>query len=133
MAAAADMQAVEREELRREIHAVQEGLELGGNATSTSATIDVEARNGAVEMSMEETKKKMKKKKLKAFEVLSFWRLFHCADTLDYLLMFMGTLGAIVNGLTLPVMIIIQGRLINTFGNLQNQPDLIYEHLKKVG
>lgn len=107
------------------IHVQQDGLELGGNATSR---VDVdEPRTNAVEKAKQE-----KMKKTKVFAAVSFWRLFRCADSFDYLLMFVGTVGAIVNGLTLPAMLIIQGRLINTFGTLQNQPELIYDRLKMV-
>lgn len=134
--AAISMQDSDERERRKEIHMVEEGLELGGNPTST---VDVEPRTGSVEMSMAETKKTKKTNKAeeetmeKSKAVMSFWRLFQCADSFDYLLMILGTLGAIVNGLTLPVMLIIQGRLINTFGTLQNDPSQIYDGIKKVG
>lgn len=109
------------------IHVQQDGLELGGNATSTVTDVDEAPQTKGVEKAKQE-----KMKKTNVFAAVSFWRLFRCADSFDYLLMFVGTVGAIANGLTLPVMLIIQGRLINTFGTLQDQPELIYDSLKKV-
>lgn len=114
----------EGELAQRELHVQQEAFELGGNAFSAQVE-----DSAAVKEGLQEGEKKNAVKPLKA---VSFWQLFQCADAFDILLMVVGTLGAAVNGLTLPVMLIIQGRLINTFGSLQNSPDLIYDHIKRV-
>lgn len=105
------------------LYAPQEGLEFGGNATNNVAvSADPPASKVVNDMEGEEKS---------SGYVLAFWRLFQCADGIDILLMIFGTLGAMVNGLTLPAMLIIQGRLINTFGNLQDSPELIYDSIKK--
>jgi len=44
------------------------------------------------------------------------YKLFSFADSLDRLLMLMGTVGAIGNGISLPLMVIISGTMINAFG-----------------
>ncbi|KAL5065634.1 hypothetical protein RYX36_027371 [Vicia faba] len=45
------------------------------------------------------------------------YKLFSFADPLDRLLMFVGTVGAIGNGVSIPLMILIFGNLINAFGD----------------
>ncbi|KAL3520107.1 hypothetical protein ACH5RR_018256 [Cinchona calisaya] len=54
-----------------------------------------------------------------------FYKLFSFADRLDIALMIGGTIGAIGNGLSQPLMTIIFGKLINTFGGSNGQPDLV--------
>ncbi|KAK1378508.1 ABC transporter B family member 9 [Heracleum sosnowskyi] len=49
-------------------------------------------------------------------EKVAFSKLFVFADRLDVLLMIIGTIGAIANGLTQPLMLVIMSQLINTFG-----------------
>jgi hypothetical protein len=109
----------EGELAQRELHVQQEAFELGGNAFSAQVEDSAAVKEGLQEDVKE------KKKAVKPLKAVSFWQLFQCADAIDILLMVVGTLGAAVNGLTLPVMLIIQGRLINTF-------DLIYDHIKRV-
>ena len=122
---------MEEGEARRELHVQQEAFELGGNASS--AVIEGEANGVGEKVGVGDAAAKGKKAKKDAtLKAVSYWQLFQCADAADILLMVMGTIGAVVNGLTLPAMLIIQGRLINTFGNLQSSPDLIYDHIKKV-
>lgn len=47
---------------------------------------------------------------------VSLYKLFSFADPLDRLLMLMGTVGAIGNGISLPLMVLIFGTMINAFG-----------------
>lgn len=49
-------------------------------------------------------------------EKVAFYKLFVFADRLDVLLMIIGTIGAVANGLTQPLMLVIMSQLINTFG-----------------
>ncbi|KAF3967837.1 hypothetical protein CMV_008211 [Castanea mollissima] len=46
-----------------------------------------------------------------------FHKLFSFADRLDVILMILGTIGAIANGLSQPLMTLIFGQLINSFGS----------------
>jgi ATP-binding cassette subfamily B (MDR/TAP) protein 1 len=77
-------------------------------------------------------KKKKKKKKSKGPQVVSYFKLFSFADPLDYLLMTLGTIGAIGNGMTLPIMTIILGGLINAFGDNQNDNQQVIHAVSKV-
>ena len=47
---------------------------------------------------------------------VAFHKLFTFADRLDVVLMIVGTLSAIANGLAQPLMTLIFGQLINSFG-----------------
>ncbi|XP_062084632.1 ABC transporter B family member 11-like [Humulus lupulus] len=58
-------------------------------------------------------------------EKIPFHKLFSFADSTDILLMIAGTLGAIGNGLGLPVMTILFGEMINSFGNNQTNTDVV--------
>ncbi|CAK7348533.1 unnamed protein product [Dovyalis caffra] len=57
-----------------------------------------------------------------------FFKLFSFADSTDFLLMFLGSLGAIGNGMAMPLMTLLLGDVINAFGNNQlskNMTDLV--------
>lgn len=60
----------------------------------------------------EEEEEKMKKRS----KNVPFLKLFTFADSLDYLLMFFGTIGAIAHGASVPVFFIFFGKLINLIG-----------------
>lgn len=47
---------------------------------------------------------------------VSFYKLFSFADSTDYLLMLVGTICAVGNGLSLPLMTVIFGTLVDSFG-----------------
>lgn len=56
------------------------------------------------------------KQKEKA-EKVPYYRLFSFADSTDILLMIVGTVGAIGNGLGMPLMTLLLGQMIDSFGN----------------
>lgn len=63
---------------------------------------------------------------------MTFLELFRYADWLDIFLIVVGTTGAVANGLALPIMLIIQSRLINSFGTMQNDGPELYAETTKV-
>ena len=54
-------------------------------------------------------------------KTVPFYKLFAFADSFDFLLMTLGTLGSIGNGLGFPIMTILFGDLVDAFG--ENQTD----------
>jgi len=59
-------------------------------------------------------------------------RLFAFADSLDYLLMSIGTVSAIVHGAAMPVFLHFFGKLMNGFGSNINNPSKTAEEVNKV-
>lgn len=57
---------------------------------------------------------------------VSFYKLFSFADKFDIALMIIGTIGAIGNGLTQPLMTLIFGQLVNSFGS-SNSDEVVHE------
>jgi len=55
-------------------------------------------------------------------ETLPFYKLFSFADKYDYVLMTLGSLGAVVHGSSMPVFFLLFGQMVNGFG--KNQSDL---------
>ena len=73
----------------------------------------------------------VKKKKEEAPSV-AFWRLFSFADGYDVLLIILGTVGACVHGVAIPVFFIFFGKLINAFGTYYNNPEKMSAEVSKV-
>ncbi|CAK9325689.1 unnamed protein product [Citrullus colocynthis] len=69
-----------------------------------------------------ENKKKEEEEKDK---FVPFLKLFSFADSYDYMLMFVGSIGGIGNGAGMPLMTVLFGELINTFGSNQGAHDIV--------
>eukprot|EP00250_Pteridium_aquilinum_P013715 c21526_g1_i1 orf=740-4684(+) len=59
------------------------------------------------------------------------YKLFSFADSLDYVLMFLGTLGACVHGAAIPVFFIFFGKLIDAFGAHVSDPNAMGREVAK--
>ncbi|XP_010522857.1 PREDICTED: ABC transporter B family member 11-like [Tarenaya hassleriana] len=81
-----------------------------------------------------EEKKEMKngKDEEKTKAVVPFYKLFAFADSMDVFLMIFGTIGAIGNGVCMPLMTVIFGDLIDSFGENQNNNKDIVDIVSKV-
>ncbi|CAK8530814.1 unnamed protein product [Lathyrus sativus] len=66
----------------------------------------------------------------KTNQKLPFYKLFNFADRLDVTLMIIGTIAAVANGLSQPLMTLIFGKLINAFGGFD--PSAIVKQVSKV-
>ncbi|XP_004304810.1 PREDICTED: ABC transporter B family member 4-like [Fragaria vesca subsp. vesca] len=66
------------------------------------------------------------KEKTKGNEIVPFHKLFSFADSTDILLMTIGTVGAIGNGLCMPIMTILFGQLTDSFGYSDNSKDIVH-------
>ena len=61
---------------------------------------------------------------------VAFWELFRYADGFDKFLIVAGTVGAVASGLSLPVLLVIQAKLLNSFGTLHGNE--LYKEACKV-
>ena len=58
-------------------------------------------------------------------KTVPYYKLFSFADSLDYLLMSVGTISAIGNGVCMPLMTIIFGEVVNSFGGTENNKEVV--------
>ncbi|KAL1311985.1 hypothetical protein HN51_038637 [Arachis hypogaea] len=63
-----------------------------------------------------------KDSKSNQMESVSFFGLFAAADSVDYVLMFLGSVGACVHGAALPLFFVLFGRMIDSLGHLNRDP-----------
>ncbi|KAJ4899962.1 ABC transporter B family member 9 [Raphanus sativus] len=81
-------------------------------------------------MKKEEERDETMKKNGGANQKVSFFKLFSFADKTDVALMTIGTISAVANGVTQPLMTLIFGQLINAFGT--TDPDHMVKEVWKV-
>lgn len=81
---------------------------------------------------LEAVQGKKEKPKNSTAPALAFSELFRYADRFDKLLIVTGTVGAVANGLSLAVLLILQAKLINSFGTLKNYGAQLYAEACKV-
>lgn len=93
--------------------------------------VDLEIDHKLKNLSVEEKAVEKKKEKEK-IKVVPFHKLFSFADPWDYILMVVGSIGAIGNGISMPLMTIIFGDLTNAFGNNQNSQAEVVRIVSKV-
>ncbi|GJS38632.1 ABC transporter B family member 21-like protein [Tanacetum coccineum] len=70
--------------------------------------------------------KMTKEKKKESSESVPFYKLFAFADSIDYMLMIAGTIGAIGNGLCMPLLAIVFGEVVDSLGENQNNKDVVH-------
>lgn len=66
-----------------------------------------------------------KTKRSESTNTVPFYKLFSFADSTDKVLMIIGTIAAIGNGLSMPIMTILFGELTDSFGQNQNNKDVL--------
>ena len=87
-----------------------------GTTASNGNSAVVDSENNAQDTS---------KSKEDGTKTVPFHKLFYFADSLDYLLMSVGTISAIGNGICMPFMTIILGDVINSFGGAGNTKGVV--------
>lgn len=87
----------------------------GSNVASSSNSVAKEAGGGKNGKQEEEAKLSV-----------PFYKLFAFADSTDFLLMAAGTTGAVANGAALPLMTVIFGNLIQSFGGATDIHDVVH-------
>ncbi|XP_030471502.1 ABC transporter B family member 4-like isoform X1 [Syzygium oleosum] len=92
-----------------------------------SSNMDIEMHVATNSMSHAEAKDRPKKNKEdEKTNTVPFHKLFLFADFIDMVLMLVGTIGAVGNGLGLPFMTVLFGQLIDSFGINQNNGNLVH-------
>ncbi|KAM0006544.1 putative ABC transporter type 1, transmembrane domain superfamily [Helianthus debilis subsp. tardiflorus] len=66
-----------------------------------------------------------KKEEKHSTDTAPFYKLFAYADSTDYMLMIAGTVAVVGNGLCAPLMSVLLGDLTNSFGENQNNNDVV--------
>ncbi|PON45515.1 ATP-binding cassette containing protein, partial [Parasponia andersonii] len=99
--------------------AVENGLDGNTKRGEESAKKSSNA-NGFLQVNEEEVQEDKKTK------TAGFHKLFSFADSIDVLWMIRGTIGAIANGLCMPIMTILFGQLTDAFGNNQYNKDIVH-------
>ncbi|KAG4983263.1 hypothetical protein JHK87_028012 [Glycine soja] len=97
---------------------VENGEERKHDDASTSENRAETSTNG---------EKEEKSKQQEKPETVPFHKLFAFADSTDILLMAVGTIGAIGNGLGLPLMTLLFGQMIDSFGSNQRNTNVVEE------
>lgn len=109
----------------------EEGLKVDSSnreeaETSNSKSHEENDKEVKTESDLKEEKKKTEKNKDEdeKIKTVPFHKLFAFADSFDILLMILGTIGAVGNGLGFPIMTILFGDVIDVFGQNQNTSDV---------
>lgn len=93
------------------------GMEEGGGSTTAMAASTTTQSSGGGERRVVKGDDQQK---------VSFFKLFSFADRFDVVLMVVGTIAAMGNGVSQPLMTLIFGQLINSFGS-SNKSNVIDE------
>ncbi|BFG14786.1 hypothetical protein CerSpe_010600 [Prunus speciosa] len=83
------------------------------------------ASNGHSAMDSQNDPQDTSKSKEDGTKTVPYYKLFSFADSLDYLLMSVGTISAIGNGASFPLLTIIFGDVINSFGQTRNNKEVV--------
>ncbi|KAM0954595.1 putative ABC-type xenobiotic transporter [Dioscorea sansibarensis] len=97
--------------------------EIDMNAASSSSSSVVKHGKGKDQ----EGDTEKSEKKNETTNTVPFYMLFSFADSTDVLLMIAGTIGAVANGLSLPLMTVLFGNMIQSFGGTSDIHDVVHE------
>ncbi|KAJ0980024.1 hypothetical protein J5N97_015498 [Dioscorea zingiberensis] len=108
-------------------------IDMNAASSSTSSSVvNIEHGKGDGKMKNPEeeednTDNSQKKDKNPKENTVPFFKLFSFADSTDVFLMILGTVGAIANGVTLPLMTLLFGNMIQSFGGNKDIHDVVDE------
>ncbi|KAL5538774.1 hypothetical protein UlMin_043914 [Ulmus minor] len=72
-----------------------------------------------------EKKEETSKRKEESTNTVPYYKLFSFADSMDYLLMFVGIISAVGNGLAMPLMTVIFGTMVDSFGSSTDEKEVV--------
>lgn len=86
---------------------------------------DIASNNhSAVEEVSKENEQDENKGKEEGTKTVPYYKLFSFANSVDYMLMSTGTISAVGNGLCTPLMTVVMGDMINSFGETRNNKEV---------
>ncbi|PSR89186.1 ABC transporter B family member 11 like, partial [Actinidia chinensis var. chinensis] len=97
-------------------------------ATSTSLALKTETETETeIEVGTSSAKNDTDKssKDAETTQTIPLYKLFSFADSVDVVLMIVGTIGAVGNGICMPLMTVLFGELTDSFGQNQNSQDMV--------
>ncbi|KAK4363734.1 hypothetical protein RND71_018975 [Anisodus tanguticus] len=95
------------------------GLNEASSSSGGQTLADTNSENNTGQQDSDKTKQ------TESTNTVPFYKLFSFADSTDIVLMIIGTIAAIGNGLCLPIMTILFGELTDSFGQNQNNKDIL--------
>ncbi|KAJ8553070.1 hypothetical protein K7X08_020463 [Anisodus acutangulus] len=95
------------------------GLNEASSSSGGQTLADTNSENNTGQQDSDKTKQ------TESTNTVPFYKLFSFADSTDIVLMIIGTIAAIGNGLSLPIMTILFGELTDSFGQNQNNKDIL--------
>eukprot|EP00249_Psilotum_nudum_P035954 c6024_g1_i2 orf=53-607(-) len=72
------------------------------------------------------------RKETQAGGSIPYYRLFSFADGCDIVMLILATMGAVVNGVAMPILILLFGNVFNSFGQNTDDVDLLLHRVSKV-
>lgn len=96
-----------------------------GNDLNENNTVPFYKLNEASSEEQDNAGGKQDSNMIKQIQTVPFYKLFSFADSTDIVLMIIGTIGAIGNGLSIPFMTVLFGELTDSFGQNQNNKDVL--------
>jgi hypothetical protein len=130
-----DQQQQQQEQLRvtdQEADAVPEKLKKLEHDDDQEHMEHMKLGSGALQQEEKNLKKNHAKKAGKRATV-PYYKLYQYADKVDVVLMLVGTLAAVANGLIIPAMLLIQSKVLNSFGTLEgSDPTALYRKISHV-
>lgn len=101
-------------------------------ATTSKGNAEAEENPAGINGNQLQDSQRSKEDDHQETKTVPFLKLFSFADSTDIALMIVGTIGAIANGLGTPLMTVLFGKLVNSFGNNQNNVQEIVDVVSKV-
>jgi hypothetical protein len=98
------------------------------SATPNSQCVELEQIKSPRSMKNTEVPKKKKEEP----PSVAYYKLYSFADSYDVLLIFLGTAGACMHGVAIPVFFVFFGKLIDAFGKYSNDPETMSKEVSKV-
>lgn len=118
------------------LHGANQNMQEDQATTSTSLGLEIEAAAAASSSTnggqLDIDQQKIGEKVKSNTKTVPLYKLFAFADSVDVALMIVGTIGAIGNGMCMPLMSVLLGEIINAFGKNQNNNDIIVHVISKV-